>query len=156
MNLHDMNKKHEETNYCAFDDNWKLKATKDCIQFYFYLRRLKTFQFSVRKMMTAKRRIFLLTAVIRKLSVVLSLKKFGVSQNFIDIVCCFISLIVEQKLFFAYLEIQVGARNIMMVDTQTDYLIDQWTNCKTATRNLSGDWLRCYDLLFIPRENFKS
>ena len=79
MNLHGINNKHEETNYCAFDDNWKLKATKDCIQFYFYLRRLKTFQFSVRKMMTAKRRIFLLAAVIRKLSVVLSLKKFGVS-----------------------------------------------------------------------------
>ena len=29
--------------------------------------------------MTAKRQIFLLTAVIRKLSIVLSLKKFGVS-----------------------------------------------------------------------------
>ena len=27
-NLHGMNKKHEETNYCAFDDNGKLKATK--------------------------------------------------------------------------------------------------------------------------------
>ena len=43
-NLHGINKKHEETNYCAFDDNWKLKATKGCIQFYFYLRRLKNFQ----------------------------------------------------------------------------------------------------------------
>ena len=30
-NLHGMNKKHEETNYCAFDYNGKLKATKDCI-----------------------------------------------------------------------------------------------------------------------------
>ena len=29
-NLHGMNKKHEETNYCAFDDNRKLKATKGC------------------------------------------------------------------------------------------------------------------------------
>ena len=33
-NLHGMNKKHEETNYCAFDDNGKLKATKDCIFIY--------------------------------------------------------------------------------------------------------------------------
>ena len=30
-NLHGMNKRHEETNYCVFDDNRKLKATKDCI-----------------------------------------------------------------------------------------------------------------------------
>ena len=30
-NLHGMNKKHEETNYCVFDDNRKLKVTKDCI-----------------------------------------------------------------------------------------------------------------------------
>ena len=43
----------------------------------------------------------------------------------------------------------------MMADAQTNYLIDWWTNCETATRNLSGDWLRCYDLLFILRENFK-
>ena len=28
--LHGMNKRHEETNYCAFDDNRKLKATKGC------------------------------------------------------------------------------------------------------------------------------
>ena len=30
-NLHGMNKRHEEINYCVFDDNRKLKATKDCI-----------------------------------------------------------------------------------------------------------------------------
>ena len=43
-----------------------------------------------------------------------------------------------------------------MADAQTDNLIDYWTNCKTATRNLSGDWLRCYDLLFLPQGNFNS
>ena len=58
-------------------------------------------------------------------------------------------------MFFTYLEIQVRARNIMMADAQTDYLNDYWTNCKTATRNLSGDWLRCYDLLFLLQGNFK-
>ena len=42
-----------------------------------------------------------------------------------------------------------------MADAQTDNLIDYWTNCKTATRNLSGDWLRCNDLLFLPQGNFK-
>ena len=26
--------KHEETNYCAFEDNRKLKVTKDCIFIY--------------------------------------------------------------------------------------------------------------------------
>ena len=51
-------------------------------------------------------------------------------------------------MLLTYLEIQVRARNIMMTDTQTDYLIDQWMNRETATRNLSGDWLTCYDLLF--------
>ena len=30
-NLRGMNKKHEETNYCAFDDKRELKGTKDCI-----------------------------------------------------------------------------------------------------------------------------
>ena len=43
----------------------------------------------------------------------------------------------------------------MMADAQTDYLNDYWTNCKTATRNLSGDWLRCYDLLFLLQGIFK-
>ena len=33
-NLHGMNKKHEETNYCAFDDYRKLKGIKDCIFIY--------------------------------------------------------------------------------------------------------------------------
>ena len=37
----------------------------------------------------------------------------------------------------------------MMADAQTDYLNDYWTNCKTATRNLSRDWLKFYDLLNI-------
>ena len=32
-NLHGMNKKHEERNYCVFDDNRKLKATKVAISF---------------------------------------------------------------------------------------------------------------------------
>ena len=58
-----------------------------------------------------------------------------------------------KKMLFTHL--QVRARNIMMVDAQTDYLVDQWTNCKTATWNLSGDWLTCYDLFFTPHENFK-
>ena len=40
-------------------------------------------------------------------------------------------------------------------DVQTDYLNDYWTNCETVTRNLAGDWLRCYDLLFIPLGDFK-
>ena len=43
----------------------------------------------------------------------------------------------------------------MMADAQTDYLNDYWTNCKTATRNLSGDWLRCYDSLILLQGNFK-
>ena len=43
----------------------------------------------------------------------------------------------------------------MMADAQTDYLNDYWTNCKTATRNLSRDWLTCYDLLFKSYGNFK-
>ena len=33
-NSHGMNKEHEETNYCAFDDNRKLKGTKYCIFIY--------------------------------------------------------------------------------------------------------------------------
>ena len=32
-NLRGMNKKHEETNYCPFDDDRKLKGTKDCVLF---------------------------------------------------------------------------------------------------------------------------
>ena len=43
----------------------------------------------------------------------------------------------------------------MMADAQTDYRNDYWTNCKTATRNLPGEWLTSYDLLFIPHGNFK-
>ena len=31
--LHGMNKRHEETNYCAFNDNRKLKATKGCMNY---------------------------------------------------------------------------------------------------------------------------
>ena len=54
-------------------------------------------------------------------------------------------------MLLTYLEIQVRARNIMMADTQTYYLIDQWMNRETATRNLSVDWLTCYDLLFSPQ-----
>ena len=41
----------------------------------------------------------------------------------------------------------------MMADAQTDYRDDYWTNCKTGTRNLSEDWLRCYDLLFLLQGN---
>ena len=33
MSLHGMNKRHQETNYCAFDDNRKLRATKVAISF---------------------------------------------------------------------------------------------------------------------------
>ena len=41
-NLHGMNKKHKEANYCAFDDSRKLKGTKDCILIYaIYLSGLK-------------------------------------------------------------------------------------------------------------------
>ena len=41
-NLHGMNKKHKEANYCAFDDSTKLKGTKDCILIYaIYLSGLK-------------------------------------------------------------------------------------------------------------------
>ena len=43
----------------------------------------------------------------------------------------------------------------MMADAQTDYLNDYWTNCKTATRNLSRDWLKFYDLLFKSYGNIK-
>ena len=50
--LHGMNKRREETNYCAFDDNRKLRATKVAISFM-----LKTFTFSVPKVMTVKRQV---------------------------------------------------------------------------------------------------
>ena len=53
MNLHGMNKKHEETNYCAFDKNRKLKDTKDCI----FIYAKSSFAFSVRKMTTDKRQM---------------------------------------------------------------------------------------------------
>ena len=53
MNLHDMNKKHKETSYCAFDENRKLKGTKDCI----FIYAKSSFAFSVRKMMTDKRQM---------------------------------------------------------------------------------------------------
>ena len=33
MSLHGMNKRREETNYCAFNDNRKLKPTKVAISF---------------------------------------------------------------------------------------------------------------------------
>ena len=32
-NLHDMNKKHEGTSYCAFDDNRKFNGTKIAFSF---------------------------------------------------------------------------------------------------------------------------
>ena len=32
-NSYGMNKEHKETNYCAFDDNRKLKGIKYCILF---------------------------------------------------------------------------------------------------------------------------
>ena len=44
----------------------------------------------------------------------------------------------------------------MRADAQNYYLNDYWTNYKTATRNLSRDWLTCYDLLFKSYGNFKS
>ena len=53
MNLHGMNKKNEETNYCAFHENRKLKGTKDCI----FIYAKSSFAFSVRKMMTDKRQM---------------------------------------------------------------------------------------------------
>ena len=56
-NLRGMNKKHEETNYYAFDDKRKLKGTKDCILTDLCLKGHKTFTFSVRKMMTTKRQM---------------------------------------------------------------------------------------------------
>ena len=83
----------------------------------------------------------------------LRITEFGVSSTFIDSLLLFHFVYSLKKLLFTHL--QVRARNIMMVDAQTDYLVDQWTNCKTATWNLSGDWLTCYDLFFTPHENFK-
>ena len=53
MNLHGMNKKHEETNYFAFDENRKLKATKDCS--FIYIKSGSAF--AVRKMITEKRQM---------------------------------------------------------------------------------------------------
>ena len=53
INLHGMNKKHDETNYCAFDENRKLKGTKDCI----FIYAKSSFAFSVHKMMTDKRQM---------------------------------------------------------------------------------------------------
>ena len=62
-NLHGMNKKYEETNYCVFDYNRKLKVTKDCI--FIHAKSGLKLTFSVPKMMTVKRQILLATAMIR-------------------------------------------------------------------------------------------
>ena len=146
-NLHGMNKKHEETNYCIFDNNRKLKATKDCIFIHaksglklLHSLFLRWWLSSV-KCQTSN---LVSDSNDQKLNVVPSLTKFW---SFLDLhrYCLLLFYFVNswKKLLLTYLEIQVRARNIMMADAQTDYLNDYWTNCKTATRNLSGDWLRC-------------
>ena len=127
-NLHGMNKKHEETNYCAFDDNGKLKATKDCIFIYaksglkllhsLYVRWwLSNFKCQTSKLVT--------DSSDQKLSVVPSLIKF---RNFLDLhrycLLLFYFVIVEKKLSLTYLEIQVRAGSVMMAGAQTDYLFD--------------------------------
>ena len=107
--LHGMNKRREETNYCAFDDNRKLKATKDCNFIY------------------AKSDLKLLHSLFLRwwLSNVKCCAKSNKSEKYHD---C----------------------------RRTKWLLnDYWTNCKTATQNLSRDMLTCYDLLFIPLGKFK-
>ena len=127
-NLHGMNKKHEETNYCVFDDNRKLKVTKDCIFIYaksglkllhsLYVRWwLSNFKCQTSKLVT--------DSSDQKLSVVPSLIKF---RNFLDLhrycLLLFYFVIVEKKLSLTYLEIQVRAGSVMMAGAQTDYLLD--------------------------------
>ena len=136
MNLHGMNKKHEETNYCAFDENRKLKGTKDCI----FIYAKSSFAFSVLKMMTDKRKM--------------PKVKSCWWQQWSEIECCAKSNKVWSFLELTYLEIQVRARNIMMADAQTDYLNDYWTNCKTATRNLSGDLVEVLRLVIHTARKF--
>ena len=165
-----MNDKHEETNYCAIDDNRKLKGTKDCvlisaksgskrslINLLLFITRKYAFICLKRRTIAwsyiPKRQKAIICAYIR-----FSLLRFTVTSGRPNFVTGFVDMknlrCSWRKLLLTYLEFQVRVRNIMMADTQTDYLNDYCTNCEKATRNLSGEWL-CYDLLFIPHGNFK-
>ena len=104
--------------------------------------------------MTTKRKILLKTEVIRK-RVVPNITKFRVSQTFIDTVCRFISLIIEKNCRSPTLKFKLG--EFYHDGRRTNYYLNDYqTNCKTATRNLSRDWLTSYDLLFKSYGDFKS
>ena len=110
-NLRGMNKKHEETNYCTFDDNRKMKATKDCI--YICARNGLNLFYSlyVRWWLTnikCQASYLVTDSSDQKLGIVPSLTKFRVSETFIDIVCCwFISLIVEKNCYLPTLKLKL-------------------------------------------------
>ena len=125
------------------------------MHFHLCKMRLTTFTFSVRKMMTPNVKSCYWQQW-SEIECCAKLTKFWVSKTFIGIVCCwFTSLIVEKNCYLPTLKFKFEREISWRQMHKTDFLNDYRTNCETATRNLSGDWLRCYDLLFIPQGNFK-
>ena len=138
-----------------FDDKRKLKSTKLKIAFSFMQNAAYNFYILCTQDDDPKRQILLLTAMVRNW-VLCQVNKVWVSKTFIGVVCCwFTSLKVEKNCYLPTMKFKFEREISWWQMHKTNFLNDYWTNCETATRNLSGDWLRCYDLLFIPHGNFK-